>query len=132
MTLAGTSGISTQPEIAVRTHYYAQHGPKTTPLFPPTDREASWSLLTTECHKRENLLLSLVDKAVKILQTDWLRRTAIFELFRTNLTKEQKTKFNFEVSVKIFIQIYRFLINFGGRHQCVNYSYVAPSGSFSI
>ena len=40
----GTSEISTPPDIAVGTHFHAQHGTKTTPVFLPTDGEASWSL----------------------------------------------------------------------------------------
>ena len=52
MTPAGTSGISTRPEIAVRTHFHVQYGSKTTPVFLPAEREMSWSLLTTECRER--------------------------------------------------------------------------------
>ena len=36
---------STLPEIAVGTHSMHEHGTKTTPVFLPTDGEASWSLL---------------------------------------------------------------------------------------
>ena len=39
-----TSEISTQPEIAVRTHFYVWYGTKTAPVFLTTDGEASWSL----------------------------------------------------------------------------------------
>ena len=31
--------------IAVETHFHAQHGAKTVPVFLPADREASWLLL---------------------------------------------------------------------------------------
>ena len=41
----GTRKISAPPEIAVGTHFDAQHGTKTTPVFLPADGEASWSLL---------------------------------------------------------------------------------------
>ena len=33
--------LPTPPEIAVRTHFLAQHGTKTTPIFLPADVEAS-------------------------------------------------------------------------------------------
>ena len=37
--------ISTPQEIAVKTHFHAQHGNKTTPSFLPADGEANWVLL---------------------------------------------------------------------------------------
>ena len=37
--------ISTPPEIAVGTHFYAGTGTKTTSVFLPAGGEASWSLL---------------------------------------------------------------------------------------
>ena len=40
-----TLEISTPPEIAVGSHFRAQHGPKTALLILPADGEASWSLL---------------------------------------------------------------------------------------
>ena len=40
-----TSEISTPLEIAVVAHFYVPHGTKSTPIFLPTDGEASWSLL---------------------------------------------------------------------------------------
>ena len=99
------SGISTRPKIAVGTLFYAQRGSKTIPVILPAKRKACWLLLATECHKRQNALLSFVDKAVEILQTDWLRWTIFDFFFRTDDTKERQMKFNFEVSVKIFIHI---------------------------
>ena len=33
--------------IAVETHFHAQHGTKTIPVFLPADGEASWSLLAS-------------------------------------------------------------------------------------
>ena len=42
---SGTSGLSTLPEIAVVTHFYARHGTKTTPVFLPADGESSRLLL---------------------------------------------------------------------------------------
>ena len=41
----GTSEISTSPEIAVVTHFHAQHDARTIAVFLPADGEASWSLL---------------------------------------------------------------------------------------
>ena len=41
----GTSEISTPPDIAVETHFHAQHCTKTTPVFLPADGKDSWSLL---------------------------------------------------------------------------------------
>ena len=41
----GTSEISTSLEIAARSHFYAQHGTKTTPVFLPDGGKASRSLL---------------------------------------------------------------------------------------
>ena len=41
----GTSEISTPPKIAVGTHFHAQHGTKTIPVFLSADGEASWLLL---------------------------------------------------------------------------------------
>ena len=43
--IQGPWKISAPPEIAVGTHFYAQHDTKTTPVFLPADGEASWSLL---------------------------------------------------------------------------------------
>ena len=40
-----TSEISRPPEIAVGTHFHAQHGTKTIPVFLPADGVAFWSLL---------------------------------------------------------------------------------------
>ena len=37
--------MSTSLEIAVDTHFHAQHDTKTTPVFLPVDGEASWLLL---------------------------------------------------------------------------------------
>ena len=37
--------MSTPIEIAVGIHFYTQHGTKTTLVFLPADREASWLLL---------------------------------------------------------------------------------------
>ena len=39
--------MSTPIEIAVGIHFYTQHGTKTTLVFLPADREASWLLLTS-------------------------------------------------------------------------------------
>ena len=40
-----TLEISLQPEIALATHFHAQHGMKTFLVFLPADGEASWLLL---------------------------------------------------------------------------------------
>ena len=40
-----TSEIFTPPKIAVGTHFHAQHGTKTIPVFLPADGDASWLLL---------------------------------------------------------------------------------------
>ena len=41
----GTSEISAPLEIALETHFHAQHGTKTTLVFSPADEDASWVLL---------------------------------------------------------------------------------------
>ena len=37
--------MSTPPEIAVETHFHAQHGTKANPILLAVDGEASWLLL---------------------------------------------------------------------------------------
>ena len=43
--------ISTPPEIAVGTHFYAQRGTKIISVFLPADEEASWLLLPSSVSK---------------------------------------------------------------------------------
>ena len=56
---SGTLEISIPQEIAVRTHFHVRHDTKTTPVFLPADKEASWlssllSLLSSRIVQPEN------------------------------------------------------------------------------